>query len=235
MHNSDWPQLSSYFLLFEQEGRITRTFRRLDPQRQEAILSAILDEATQRGPGSMNIKSVAQRAGVSVGSLYQYFGSRDRMLDFAIELCARYTVDSFNQYLPYLAAMPLRQALEAYLSGGLEWSKTQAGLIQFFARAAYQGDPGLAERLVMPIAEAMRGMVQAILEGAARRGEIRPGVDVHSAARLINAVMIAVGDSQLLPYLNNYFQVFDPALPGERALEALFDLVLNGVAVQQPE
>jgi TetR/AcrR family transcriptional regulator len=234
MNASDWPQLSSYFLLFEQEGRLPRPFRRLDPQRQEAVLSAILDDATQRGPGSMNIKSVAQRAGVSVGSLYQYFGSRDRMLDFAVELCVRYTVDSFNQYLPYLTAMPLRQALEAYLSGGLEWSKTQAGLIQFFARAAYQGDPDLAERLVIPVADAMRQMVQGILEQAAARGEIRPDVDLQSAGRLINALMIAAGDSQLLPYLNNYFQVFDPVLPGERTLEALFDLVLNGIVAELP-
>jgi TetR/AcrR family transcriptional regulator len=234
MTDLDWPQLAAYFPLFEQEGYLTRTFRRLDPQRQEAVLRAILDEAIRRGPASLNIKRVAQRAGVSVGSLYQYFGSRDRMLDFAVELCARYTVDSFNQYLPSLTAMPLRPALEAYLGGGIEWSVTQAGLIQFFARAAYQGDPALAKRLVIPIATAMRQMVQTILEQAAARGEIRSGVDLQNTARLINALMVAAGDSQLLPYLNNYFQVFDPAIPNERTLAVLYDLILTGISVEPP-
>jgi hypothetical protein len=32
----------------------------------------------------------------------------------------------------------------------------------------------------------------------------------------VNAAMIAVADSQLLPYLNAYFQVFDEGQPSER-------------------
>jgi hypothetical protein len=44
--------------------------------------------------------------------------------------------------------------------------------------------------------------------------------------------MIAIGDSQLLPYLNNYFQVESPSMPPERILEALLDLILKGIAVE---
>jgi AcrR family transcriptional regulator len=71
----------------------------------------------------MNIKRVAERAGVSVGSLYQYFYNREGMLDFAVELCTRYVKEAFDQFRPYLSALPLRQALEYYLTGGIEWSR----------------------------------------------------------------------------------------------------------------
>jgi AcrR family transcriptional regulator len=229
MERSVWEPIYSHILHLEREGLVTRTFRRLDPERQQAILDAILEEALEKGPTALNIKQVAQRAGVSVGSLYTYFDHRDGLLDFAIALCVRYTVDTFESFRPYLAELPLRDALASYLIGGVGWSQTQVGLIQFFLRAAYQGDPALAERVVRPIADTLRDMVQEILAQAVSRGEIRAGVDLQATTRLIHALMIAVGDGQLLPYLNTYFQVVDKGISSERVLEALLDLIIEGI------
>jgi AcrR family transcriptional regulator len=228
---NDWTQFQPYILQLEEEGLVTRTYRRLDPERQQAVFNAILEEASEHGPAALNIKRVAQRAGVAIGSLYQYFNDRDNMLNFAVELCVRYITDLFNQFRPYLAAMPLREALAAYLAGGIEWSKAQAGLLQLFARAAYQGDPELADRLVKPIATLLREMVTDMLTQAAERGEIRPGADLEAVTRIIHALTIAVSDSQLLPYLNNYFQVTDAGIPVERTIEALLDLIFDGIGV----
>ncbi|MBN1218925.1 MAG: TetR/AcrR family transcriptional regulator [Anaerolineae bacterium] len=226
---NDWPQIHTHILQFEQEGLVTRTFRRLDPDRQQAILSAILDEAIEKGPTSLNIKQVAERAGVAVGSLYAYFGNRDGLLNFAVELCVRYMADMFAYFETYLEQMPLREALTAYLTGGVEWSQTQTGLVHFFVRAAYHGDPEMAERVVRPIANTMRQMMHGILTRAIEHGEIRADVDLDTVTRLINALMIAVGDSQIMPYLNTYFQVTDDEVSPERLLEALLDFILRGI------
>ena len=232
---SDWTQIHTYILQLEQDGLVTRTFRRLDPERQRAVVTAILDEAVERGPTAISVKRIARRAGVSVGALYTYFPNREGVLAFAVELCVRFTMDVFNSYRPYLAAMPLREALTAYLVGGVEWSKTQTGLLQLFARAAYQGDPDLGERLVRPIATTLREIVHDILTQAAERGEIRADVDLEATTRIVNALTIAVGDSQLLPHLNVYFQVQDDDLPAERTVEALIDLIVHGIGTGETE
>jgi AcrR family transcriptional regulator len=232
MSNTDWQYFQPYISQLETEGIVTRTFRRLDADRQEAVFNAILEEAIEKGPASLNIKEIARRAGVSIGSLYQYFPNRDGLLDFAIELCTRSTVAMFQEYKPMMAAMPLQEAMRAYLLGGLEWGQTATGLVRFFGRAAYQGDPDLAERVVRPIATIMRETMEEILKQAQVRGEIRSDVDLEAMARVINALTIAVGDSQLLPYLNNYFQVTDKKVRLERIAEALFDLIQNGIAAE---
>lgn len=232
MSDTDWQYLQPYILQLETEGIVTRTFRRLDANRQEAVFHAILEEAIEKGPASLNIKEIARRAGVSIGSLYQYFPDRDGLLDFAIELCTRSTVAMFQEYKPMMAAMPLQDAMRAYLLGGLEWGQTATDLVRFFGRAAYQGDPDLAERVVRPIATIMRETMEEILRQAQARGEIRSDVDREAMARVINALVIAVGDSQLLPYLNNYFQVTDKKVRLERISEALFDLIQNGIAAE---
>ncbi|MCJ7620957.1 MAG: TetR/AcrR family transcriptional regulator [Anaerolineae bacterium] len=227
---SEWAEIHTHIFELEQEGLVTRTFRRLDPERQQAVLAAILDEAVERGPASLNIKQVAQRAGVSVGSLYQYFQNRDGLVNFAVELCARYLVDQFNGYRPLLVSMPLREGLAAYLTGGIEWSRMQVGLVQFFLRGAYQGDPDIAERLVRPVGSALRETVHDMLAQAQRRGEVRQDLDLDTAARIINTLMIAVGDSLLLPYLDTYYQLSDAGTSLEHLLDTVLDLILSGIA-----
>jgi len=227
-----WNDFQTYILQLEQEGLVTRTYRRLDPGRQEAVLHAILDEATERGPANASIQNVARRAGVSVGSLYQYFGDRERMMAFAVEVCVRYMVGVFKMSAAYLAEMPLREALTAYLSYGVEWSRTQSSLIRFFARAAYVGDNELTERMVTPVAEAMRSAIVALLGAAVQRGEARADFDVERTGRLVHALLIAAGDSQLLPYLNHYFQVVDPHESTDAVTAATVDLILNGIACE---
>ena len=232
MSDTDWTNFQPYISQLEQEGKVTRTFRRLDPKRQEAVFNAIMEEAMEKGPASLNIKEIARRAGVSVGSLYQYFPKRDGLLDFAVELCTRSTIAMFQEYTPMMAAMPLKDAMQAYLMGGLEWGQTAMGLVRFFGRAAYQGDPDLAERVVRPVANVMRETMQEILAQAQARGEIRRDVDIAAMTRVMNALMIAIGDSQLLPYLNTYFQVTDKKIPLERVADALLELIQNGIAAE---
>jgi AcrR family transcriptional regulator len=227
----DWSQFSTYVMQMEQRGLVTRTFRRLDAERQKAVIQAILEEAAERGPQNLNVKNVAQRSSVPVGSLYQYFDNREAMVSFAVQLCVDYMVDMFDESRQYLTAMPLREALTSYLSYGVEWSREQAWMLKLFARAAYQGDPDLAESLVRPVATAMRETTREILVQAQARGEIKTGVDLEAAARVVNALLIAVADPVLMPHLNIYFQVTGDEMSPERVFTAALELLLHGIGV----
>lgn len=226
---AEWTTLEPYIVALEREGRVTRTFVRLEAHRQRAVIDAILDEATEHGPAAVNIKKVAARAGVAVGSLYQYFPDRDGLLDFAVELSVRYTQDFLAGARPFLAAMPLREALHSYLATGVEWGRTQSGMVRFLGKAAYQGDPILEERAVKPIAAAMRQLTHDIVVHAAERGELRPGLDVEAAARIVNVLALSIWDSQLLPYLNSYFQVTDASMTPDRLVAAFVEFVVQAI------
>jgi TetR/AcrR family transcriptional regulator len=224
-----WQILASRIHQLEQQGLVTRTFRRLDPQRQVDILDAILYEAAEKGLNSANISEVARRAGVSVGSMYQYFGNRQAMIDFSIDISVNYMMDVIDAYKPYMLAMPTLEALSSYISSGIEMTKTQAGMLKFFSRAAYQGDPLLNDRVVKPIADVMYGLVRDILQKARERGELHEEIDLEATARLLNAILIIVGDSQLFPYLNTYLNLTTSDLPLERIMAAFTFLAQKGI------
>jgi len=230
MEISEWSQIHTHILQLEKDGLVTRTFRRLDPDRQEKVLSAILAEAIEKGPTSLNIKLVAARAGVSIGSLYQYFCNRDGLMAFTVALCGRYIQDTFAQYRDLLIAMPIRDGLSAYLMGGVYWGETQKALMQFFVRAAYHGESELQESIVRPLATQMRELVTEMLVAAKSRGELRPDLDIDVNARIINTLMIALGDAQLLPYLNVYYQVYDDETSPEQVVAVVVPMILEGLA-----
>ena len=79
-----WTQIHISILELEQQGLVTRTFRRLDPERQQAILLAILDEAAEKGPSAANIKEVAERVGLADKNAARHVFQRalKRMGDF---------------------------------------------------------------------------------------------------------------------------------------------------------
>lgn len=216
-------------LRLEAQGRLTRTFRRLDPQRQWAVMDAITAEAAEHGPGGLQVKRVAARAGVSVGSLYQYFPQRADMLDAAVEVTSGFLVASLDSFVPLLAELPLRDALSAYLSGGVEWSAGRAGPLRFFARAAYAGSPDHARIMVRPVAEAMRRMLRAVLSSAQRRGELRAGLDLETALRLVQLLTTAVGDAELVPHLDDYYLLFDSDHPPARIREDAVDFIVRAI------
>ena len=225
----NWSSIHILILELEQAGKVTRTFRRLDPDRQQTIIAAILDEAIEKGPTDLNIKQVAGRAGVAVGSLYSYFNNRDGLLDFTVELCVRITRQLFEMGRPFMLEAPLREGLKMYIMGGLEWGETQAGLWRFFARAAYHRDSELSEQVVRPIAANMRAIVSDMLDAAIARGEVRETIDRDATVRLIHALTIAIGDAQMLPYLNAYFQIVDETMPLDRLMEAFVELIMQGI------
>jgi AcrR family transcriptional regulator len=230
---TEWTKIQACIFQLEQEGLVTRTFRRLDPERQNEIILAILAEATEKGPTRVNVKAVAKRAGTAVGTLYTYFPNREGMLNFVIELVTRFTLEEMVSYRPIFLTMPIREALNLYLAGGIEWSQLFAGFIQLFARAAYQGDPQLQERLVRPVANLLRSIVHDMLVEAIQRGEVRPDIDLEATSRVVHALTIAIGDSQLLPYLNTYFQVSDGTVSPEQSLKAMIELIMQGIGKDQ--
>jgi AcrR family transcriptional regulator len=217
----------------ENEDSVTRTFRRLDPERRQAVLDALFEEAAEKGPARLNIKQVAERSGASIGSLYQYFGSRENLLRFMVKIAVGSMTELFRVSMVSLRNLPFREALRYYIVEGVRYSQSQKSLTRFLTLSAYQGDEEIGKTVVRPIAVVMRETVRDLLKAGVARGELRPDIDLEAASRAVNVLIIGLGDSQLTPPLNTYFQVSDKDVSFERTLDAGLDMILRGLAVEE--
>lgn len=85
----------------------------------DAILAAAVQVLVARGYGQSNTDRIAQRAGVSVGTLYQYFGSKDDVYDAVLTRDAKLLLHSLR--VPLLdPSQPLEASLQAIFTGLLE-------------------------------------------------------------------------------------------------------------------
>jgi TetR/AcrR family transcriptional regulator len=70
-------------------------FNKLSPDKQEKILQTAITEFAEYGFNSANINTIAEKAGISVGSLYKYFNSKHDLYLMAIS----FSVDKLKSVL----------------------------------------------------------------------------------------------------------------------------------------
>ena len=221
-------------------GLVQRALLRLPPERREAVITAAVVEAGERGPGQMKIKEVARRADVPVGSIYQYFGNRETLIRFTCAVAAERLEEVLKEFGPPLARMPFERGLKTYVIESIAWCRGELALLRLYAAAAYSLASGASQddqrsiefdrQVVEPIAIAMQDLMRSIVLSASERGELRATIDPERVCRLVNVLLVTVVDAAVLPKLNIYYRLYDEAHAPDRLVDTLVDLVCRGIA-----
>src|SRR5690242_12366046 len=100
--------------------------------RSQATVKAILDAAArvlvERGYAATTTNLVADRAGVSVGSLYQYFPNKDALIAALHDRHAREMNGVMDRALERSGELGFDETLELILGGLVEAHRVEAGL-----------------------------------------------------------------------------------------------------------
>jgi AcrR family transcriptional regulator len=194
-------------------GRRSRPVRERSPSQQraretvEAIVSATAHILRREGPGRLTTNRIAAKAGVSIGSVYQYFRDKDAIV---AEVRRRFDAEFQDRFVAAMVRaghLPLRDAV----------SELVRSLVALHAE-----DPGLHNAVGSGIMDAQRPLLEQIVASylEARRGELRRkdlalaaavtldvaealvhGVAVRAPARLEDEAFVAEVTDLLTRYL----------------------------------
>ena len=160
-------------------------------ERSRLTVEAILDAAAQvfekHGYAAGTTNRIADRAGVSIGSLYQYFPNKDAIL---IALTERHIEEGTSVMAPLLARLdqttPLAQAIEGLVGAMVELHRQRPALHRVLVEEA-------------PRPAKLRARIDEVFDAAARRiaGYLRahPEVaadDADLAARLVVQIVESI-------------------------------------------
>ncbi|WP_394844803.1 TetR/AcrR family transcriptional regulator [Pendulispora brunnea] len=170
----------------------------------DALMDALAQVLTQHGYDGTTTARVAERAGVSIGSLYQYFPNKEALVAALIEHHATKIVADFEEALAGDDAASFEDALRVL-------ARTVLGMHRI--APALHGILNEQVPRVGRIAEAMaagRGVEQVIERLLnAHRDRLAPGRDPARAARVIATALEALvhkavnGRPELLPGLED--------------------------------
>ena len=78
-------------------------FHSLEAEKKERIINAALDEIASKGFKKASTNAIVEKAGISKGTLFYYFGSKEELFDFlcdyALEFAKREYVDKFEEHM----------------------------------------------------------------------------------------------------------------------------------------
>jgi AcrR family transcriptional regulator len=180
-------------------------------QTVDALIEATALTITERGWLGTTTNHVAVRAGVSVGSLYQYFESREDLLDALAEREVRRFIHRLDEAIPRLLdhAEP-RAIIRAFLEIGFDECERDEALFAELAQNWHAaGSSAPIEGLETYLLDAMRLFL-------ARLYEMFEPIDVPTVSfMLTNSTMLVI---------TRYFTMKPKGVTRERLIEELTDL-----------
>lgn len=199
-------------------------WERRKEERPAQLLAAALDLFVERGFAGTRLDDVAARAGVSKGTLYLYFDTKEALFkavvrDNIVALIAR-ARDEASAFDGSTANL-LRRLVTTWWT---EFASTTAGGITKLMVAESGNFPEITRFFLDEVIEPWRRVLCEVIQRGIERGEFRP-VDVESFVDVMKApmVMLALWTRSFGPCSA---QPMDP----ERYIAAMLDLVLTALA-----
>lgn len=196
-------------------------------ERRAALLDVALDEFFEKGFNAARMDDIAARAGLSKGTLYLYFASKEALFTALIDDLARPNLDAIEQIAA--AAPSLFDALDrlaAYAPVMIRTSKVPR-LMKVLIGDSHNF-PAIVTTYRVDILERVLTALARMLDNARSRGEIETD-DPALLARLLIAPMLFSGIWQA---------VFGRAPDAAVNLEGLFrmhvDLIIRALSPKQP-
>jgi AcrR family transcriptional regulator len=205
------------------DQRSPTRWRRRKEARPEEILAAALDSFAERGFAATRLEDVASRAGISKGTLYLYFKSKEELFKAVVR----------ETLLPNLARVeamvgtfegPTASLLERLLLTIAGILGSRIGTIPKLVIAEAGNFPELARFYLDEVVHRGLGLIGTILRRGIERGEFRP-VDVDRTVFCVIAPMLiaALWKNSLEPYGKA------PPLDVEALARVHLDLLLQGL------
>lgn len=202
--------------------------RRRKEARPGEIAAAALDLFVEKGFATTRIDDVAERAGVSKGTVYLYFENKEALFKSAVQAVMLPAIEA-AEALPLQPDASASQMLRCFVFGWWEMvGSTAAGGVPKLLVAEARNFPEMARWFHDAIIARAMAVVRRIVAIGVERGEFRP-LDEAVATRVVFAPLFAY------VVWRNAFTDFMCDLPEPEAyLETVVTVLTEGMAAHAP-
>lgn len=166
-----------------------RAFLQLQPEKQNRVLEAAVEEFAKKGYGRASMNLVVERAGISKGALFKYFGSKGGLFAFVYRMALERIKGYLKAVRDQSRGEPFFSRLEKVMWAGVLFIQEKPGLARIYHNILFTGDSpykaGILEELQRESVEFIQGLVQDGIQ----RGDLRQDLDPMTCAFVIQCVL----------------------------------------------
>lgn len=153
---------------------------------REKVLEAARDLFNETGYDETTIRAIAERAGVSVGSVFTTFASKAEVLSHVMETRLADLYAEFDRVAPFLRGSTADRLCSIFaIHYEFETRRVKLFLAHIAASYSPSNDPG-----VTPYGrnERLTNMLRDVLEDGKARGDVRPDLDSNLTIDVLKAL-----------------------------------------------
>jgi len=203
----------------------TETRRRRKAERPQEILEAAFSEFSRNGYAMTTLDQIAERAGVTKGTIYVYFDNKEHLFISMVRELMKATLDIVRDMFERHegSTADLLKALFSFIYRHVVEDRRRREVVRMLIAEASRF-PELADRYHEEINRPCMKLLEQAIERGIQRGEIRPGAATECP--LVIIAPIALVDVWLMMFDDRH------PLDLKSYFDAHLDLVLNGLLIK---
>lgn len=191
----------------ESKRKLTKaTFDNLPDEKKLLILKTATNEFAIHGFDHANINTIAEKAGISIGSLYKYFGSKQDLFLMTIHQGTEVLMHTLQAIVP--AEKSFEDKCRDLIKAIQTTSREQQQLIRLYSELTGVGNSELVQQLSYEIEAISASMYTALIKDGQDTGEIRLDIEPAMAAFLLDNLFISLQFSYASEYYQQRFKIF---------------------------
>ncbi|HOO72491.1 MAG TPA: TetR/AcrR family transcriptional regulator [Spirochaetota bacterium] len=197
-------------------------FDRINEEKRGRILSAAVDEFSSMGFNNANINEIARNAGISIGSMYNYFSSKEDLFLTVIN-------SGYQQLEEIITKISLEEGdiftkLEELFRAAQAHSKKNRKTIQIYLDMTSEGLATLSKRLSRKVETITAELYYKLIIKAREAGIIRHDIDEKTASFCIDNLIVLLQFSYTTEYFRERMKIF----AGKNAIKD-DEMVIQGI------
>lgn len=186
--------------------------KKLSEERLEALLEAGVEEFALRGPAGASMRSIADRAGISVGVLYKYYEDKDGLF----RACLGRSLEALRQVLADVTGEEagFKEYARRIIRALLRFSREHSGYVRLYCALAASGGEeagGLARELEGMTARLYTQYIAAGQAAGSLRRDMEPGM----LAFFFDSLLMMVQFAGCCGYYRERFRLYCGGTPEE--------------------
>lgn len=206
----------------------TEQFNQLPIEKKERITEAFISEFAKKGFRAASMNKIVERAGISKGSLFNYFNSKNQLFMYVYKVAFERVKEYLREVREETKDEEFFTRFQKIMEAGVTFIQKHPKLARIYYRILYTGDSPEGATILRELhAESMKFIGSLVKQGV-ERGEISAGIDVDKAAFILESVLnrfLQVQNQNVLdPSLNLYGASSEES---ERWIEEMVTLLRN--------